>query len=164
MRGDIQLYNKFKELNIKFDYYEHHPLPTIKEAFEYWKNIDSSHCKNLFFRNHKGNKHYLVIIDYLQDLNIKDLESRLKQGKISFASEIRLKKHLGVEPGSVTPFGLIHDIEKNVHVFIDENLQNAERLSFHPNVNTASIIISKADFLKFMENTGNSFEFIKLYD
>jgi Ala-tRNA(Pro) deacylase len=114
---------------------------------------------NILFSNSS-----LVIIDYLQDLNIKVLESRLKQGKISFASEIRLKKYLGLEPGSVSPFGLIHDKEKNVHIFIDENLQKAQRLSFHPNVNTASIIISKPDFLKFMDNLGNSYEFIKLYD
>jgi Ala-tRNA(Pro) deacylase len=73
-------------------------------------------------------------------------------------------KYLGVEPGSVSPFGLINDTEKHVHLFIDEKLSEFDRLAFHPNVNTASIVVLKSDFLKFLEYTGNSYEFIKLYD
>jgi Ala-tRNA(Pro) deacylase len=97
-------------------------------------------------------------------LDIKDLEKRLRQGKLTFASDKRLKKYLGVEPGSVSPFGLINDSEKHVHLFIDEKLNESDRLAFHPNINTASIIVSKSDFLKFLGYTGNSFEFIRLYD
>ncbi|MEI6048167.1 MAG: YbaK/EbsC family protein [Bacteroidota bacterium] len=77
---------------------------------------------------------------------------------------MRLKKYLGVEPGSVSPFGLINDMEKHVHLFIDDKLNESDRLVFHPNVNTASLVVSKSDFLKFLEYTGNSFEFIKLYE
>jgi Ala-tRNA(Pro) deacylase len=73
-------------------------------------------------------------------------------------------KFLGVEPGSVSPFGLINNTGKHVHLFIDEKLNESDRLAFHPNVNTASIVVSKSDFLKFLEYTGNSYEFIKLYD
>jgi hypothetical protein len=76
----------------------------------------------------------------------------------------RLKKYLGVEPGSVSPFGLINDSENHVHLFIDEKLKESERLAFHPNVNTATVVISLADFLKYLDFTGNSYEFIKLYD
>ena len=49
--------DKLNEWGIPYTMYEHPPLPTIELALEYWKNIDSTHCKNLFFRNHKGNKH-----------------------------------------------------------------------------------------------------------
>ena len=115
-------------------------------------------------RNHKGDRHYLVILEHLRQLNIRDLEKRLKQGKLTFASDQRLKKYLGLEPGSVSPFGLINDPEKHVHLFIDETLKNCERLTFHPNINTASLVIPKTDFLKFLDYTGNTFEFISLYD
>ena len=64
MNGDSKLYEILKSLNISFDYYEHPPVPTVKEAEIYWKDLEASHCKNLFFRNHKGNRHYLVIFDY----------------------------------------------------------------------------------------------------
>jgi Ala-tRNA(Pro) deacylase len=72
-------------------------------------------------------------------------------------------KYLGLEPGSVSPFGLIHDSTKHVHLFLDSNLQQADRLSFHPNLNTASLIVKYTDFINFIEWSGNSYEFIKLY-
>lgn len=164
LRGDIKVYEVLSHLGIPFDYYEHPPVPTVEEAQKYWVDIEAAHCKNLFFRNHKGNKHYLVIFDYKQNLNIRDLELRLKQGKLTFASQQRMMKYLGLEPGSVSPMGLVHDIEKHVHLFIDKNLQKAQRISFHPNLNTASLVIAFSDFLKYLNFTGNTFEFIELYD
>ena len=128
------------------------------------KTYNSGRCKNIFFRNHKGNRHYLVILEHLQQLDIRDLEKRLRQGKLTFASDRRLKEYLGVEPGSVSPFGLINDKEKHVHLFIDETLKKYDRLAFHPNINTASLVVSQSDFLKFLEYCGNSYEFIRLYD
>jgi Ala-tRNA(Pro) deacylase len=164
MNGDPRLYNILAELGIKFEYHEHPPAPTIEIARKYWKNLEATHCKNIFFRNHKGNRNYLVILEHMQDLGIHDLEKRLKQGKLSFASEARMQKYLGVTPGSVTPFGLIHDHEHHVHLFLDENLQESRTISFHPCINTASLIISFNDFVRFLDWTGNTYEFLKLYD
>jgi Ala-tRNA(Pro) deacylase len=164
MRGQQELYELFAKLSVKFEYHEHPPVATIEDAKIYWKDLNSGRCKNIFFRNHKGDRHYLVILEHLRLLNIHDLELRLKQGKLSFASDQRLKKYLGVEPGSVSPFGLINDKDHHVHLFIDEKLNEFSRLSFHPNINTASLVISKADFIRFLNYTGNSYEFIKLYE
>jgi len=163
MRGQAELYDLLNKLDIKFEYYEHPPLATIDDALAYWDNIDAGKCKNIFFRNHKGNRHYLVILEHLSQLNIHDLEKRLKQGKLSFSSDKRLKKYLGLEPGSVSPFGLINDTEKHVHLFIDEKLMDYQKLAFHPNINTATLVISQTGFLSFLEYTGNSFEILKLY-
>ena len=164
MNGDSHLYEILKSLEIGFDYYEHPPVRTIDEARKYWKDIESAHCKNLLFRNHKGNRHYLVIIEHSHDLSIRDLEQKLKQGKLSFASDERMKKHLGVTPGSVSPFGLINDSTKHVHLFLDENLKNAKKISFHPCMNTASLVILFSDFERFLNWSGNTFEYLKLYD
>jgi len=163
MNGDPSVYQTLKELKIEFEYIEHPPVPTIEAARQYWKGHDAQHCKNLFFRNHKGDRHYLVILDYEQNLAIHDIEKRLKQGKLSFASEKRMLQYLSLTPGSVSPFGLIYDTTKNVHVFLDVNLKKAERISFHPNLNTASLLIPFEGFLRYMESTGNSYEFIELY-
>lgn len=164
MRGQKELYDIFEKLEIQFEYHEHPPLNTIEDAKVHWKDYNSGRCKNIFFRNHKGDRHYLVVLEHLIQLNIKDLEKRLRQGKLTFASDQRLKKYLGVEPGSVSPFGLINDTENHVHLFIDEKLKEYDRLAFHPNINTASLVISKNDFLKFLKHTGNTFEFIRLYE
>ena len=97
-------------------------------------------------------------------MGIHDLEKQLKQGKLSFASDQRMMKYLGVTPGSVTPFGLINDEDHHVHVFLDQHLLESKTISFHPCTNTASIIIKWEDFLKFLDWTTNSYEFIPLYN
>jgi len=164
MRGQQSLYEYLNNLNIPFEYYEHPPIATIEAAKIHWRDYNSGRCKNIFFRNHKGNRHYLVVLEHLRQLNIRDLEQRLKQGKLTFASDQRLFKYLGVQPGSVSPFGLINDKENHVHLFIDSKLQDEVRLAFHPNDNTATLVIYKSDFIRFLNSTGNSYEFISLYD
>lgn len=165
MNGDPLLYRKLGELGISYEYHAHPPAPTIEIAVQYWKDIkETTHCKNLFFRNHKGNRHYLVIFDHRQSLDIHDLEKRLKQGKLSFASEQRMEKYLGLKPGSVSPFGLIHDQDHHVYLFLDKNLNKLPNISFHPNQNTASLVVAFIDFLGFLKAMGNGYEFLELYD
>jgi len=159
-----KVYQTLKHLDISYEIYDHPPVPTVEEALPYWEKIDATHCKNLFFRNHKGNRHYLVILKHERKLNIRDLEQRLKQGKISFASPHRMERYLGLTGGSVSVFGLINDVENHVHLFLDDGLQSAEKISFHPNENNATLVISFQSFLKFLTWSGNSYEFISLYD
>ncbi len=155
-----KVFDTLKKLDISYDLYEHPPLDTIEIALKYWKDIDAVHCKNLFFRNHKGNKHYLVIIKDTTSFNIRSLEQKLKQGKLTFGSEKRLYKYLGVTPGSVSPFGLVNDNDKHVHLFLDQQLRKAETISFHPNDNTASLVLSYADFINYLKSRGNTYEYI----
>ena len=152
------------QLQIPYEVHEHPPVPTVEAAMPYWEKIEATHCKNLFFRNHKGNRHYLVILRHDRQLVIRDLEQRLKQGKISFASPQRMEKYLGLSGGSVSVFGLINDQEDHVHLFLDRELKQAERISFHPNENSATVVISFDSFTRFLDWSGNSYEFISLYD
>ena len=171
------------ENGIGFKTHHHPPLPTIELALEYWKEIDSTHCKNLFFRNHKGNRHYLVVFECHKELGIHTLEKSLKQGKLSFASQERMERCLGLLPGSVSPFGLINDMNltdadgkpadgvaakelfengHRVKLFLDKDLQTAEKVSFHPCDNTASTVVSNEGFMKFLELWGGEFEWIDI--
>ena len=163
MNGDAALYDLLAQLNICFEYIEHPPAPTIEIARRYWSGYDAKHCKNLFFRNHKGDRHYLVILDCDCEMDIHAIEKRLHQGKLSFASAERLRKYLGVAPGSVTPFGLINDATHHVQVFLDKNLLASPRLSFHPCINTASLILTCSDFIRFLDHAGNPREWLTLY-
>ncbi len=162
MNGEPLLYDFLKQLSIDFEYIEHPEAPTIEIAKQYWGDHQATHCKNIFLRNHKGNQHYLVLLPCDYNVNIRQLELKLKQGKLSFSSAERLKKYLNVVPGSVTPFGLIHDIDNHVIVYLDHSLVTAERLSFHPNINTASIVVSNNDFMRFLNEVNNQYEFINL--
>ena len=149
---------------IRYTWYEHPEAPTIEIARQYWHDDGSKHCKNLFFRNHKGDRHYLVCFDCGQSLAIHDLEHRLRQGKLSFASEQRMERYLGLRPGSVSPFGLINDTENHVHLFLDRTLLDYPSLSFHPNDNTATVVISQEMFGRYLGAVGNTYEYISLYD
>ncbi len=155
-----KVFSRLKQLNIPYELYEHPPLDTIEIALKYWKDIDAMHCKNLFFRNHKGNRHYLVIIKDTTPFSIRSLEQKLRQGKLTFGSPKRLMKYLGLTPGSVSPFGLINDETRHVHLFLDKQLQSADQISFHPNDNTASLVLRYTDFVRFLDDTGNTYEYI----
>ncbi|MEG1623097.1 MAG: YbaK/EbsC family protein [Alistipes sp.] len=149
---------------IVYTHYRHPAAPTIEAAKVHWHNDGSTHCKNLFFRNHKGDRHYLVCFDCDRDLAIHDLEHRLHQGKLSFASEVRMERYLGLKPGSVSPFGLINDSEAHVHLFLDKNLQQCPALSFHPNDCRATIVITLKEFERYLAIVGNTYEYIELYE
>ena len=162
MRGDQTIYQLLEKLNIDFEYHEHEAIPTIELALIHKKDIEATHCKNVFMRNHKGKKHYYVVIEQSKKVNIRQLELLLKQGKLSFASDHRLEKYLSVKPGAVSPLGLVHDKEKNSKVFIDQALEKADKLSFHPNVSDASLVIKTEDLIKYLNHLNIQFEFINL--
>ena len=161
-----------KEHDIPFTCYNHPEGKTIEEAKRWWRADGSVHCKNLFFRNHKGNRHYLVCFNCDHDLDIHYLEHRLKEslisqglpscGKLSFASPERMMRYLGLEPGSVSPFGLINDTENHVHLFLDDELRNATTISFHPNDCRGTVVIKREDFERYLTIVENTYEYLKL--
>lgn len=157
-----RVYEILKELEINYIRYEHPAVFTIEEANNLNIHMEGRHCKNLFLRNRKGGIHYLLIIEEWKQVNLKAVSKEIQSSSLSFASEERLYKYLELTPGSVTPFGLINDTEKNVKVLIDKDLINCNKISFHPNVNTATITISYDDFEKFLQWQGNKFEYIKI--
>ena len=149
------------ELNISFTRHEHPPVFTVEQAVIQWKGIQGAHCKNISVRNKKGNRHFLIIVEHLKKLDLKNLSWKLGQDRLSFASPERLNKYLGLEAGSVSPFGLINDLDHHVKVLIDEDLQHEKFINFHPNVNTATYTILFSDFKKFLEQTGNKYNFME---
>jgi Ala-tRNA(Pro) deacylase len=95
-------------------------------------------------------------------VDLKRLNAALGEDRLSFASPERLKRWLGLEPGSVSPFGLINDALHQVDVVCDEALKSSSGLGFHPNVNTATLEIAFADFERFLASTGNPVRWLKL--
>lgn len=149
-------------LNITYTLHHHPPVYTVAEAEKFWKNIPGAHCKNLFLRNKKGNRHYLVIALSQRRVDLKKLTRRLGEDRLSFASPKRLQRFLGLSPGAVSPFGLLHDQAHEVRVVVDEGLKEAEYLSFHPNVNTATLTLTRSDFEKFLNHLHYPLNYISL--
>jgi len=159
-QDEEKLYEVLDKLEIKYTRYEHEPVYTVEEAENLNIDIPGQHCKNLFLRNKKGDTHYLVIADSEKHIDIKSLSKQTGGGNLSFASDERLLKHLGLKTGAVSPFGLINNIEKNVIVLIDRNLTDKSIVNFHPNVNTATIGVSYSDLERFIKWHENKFQYI----
>jgi Ala-tRNA(Pro) deacylase len=161
MRAPEQpVYERLQALGIMFTRYEHPPVATADEAQRYWGDIDATHCKNLFLRNQKGTRYYLLTLRHVKRADLRGIAAQIGDGKLSFASPERLMSQLGVTPGSVSPFGLIHDADHSVRVVLDQELKAADRISFHPNINTLTITLSFADFLRFLDKCGNPVQYV----
>ena len=57
---------------------------------------------------------------------------------------------MGIEPGSVSPYGLLNDIDNIVEFFLEEELYESDKLNFHPLINTATVTTKTSDFIDFM--------------
>jgi Ala-tRNA(Pro) deacylase len=159
---ETPVYDALRALGIEYRRYEHPPVFTAEEAAEHWAPIPATRVKNLFLRNKKGDRHYLVILEVSKQADLRRLVKIIGDDRLSFGSPERLHARLGLTPGSVSPFGLIHDASKSVMVIVDEDLRRAERLIFHPNINTASLAISGPDFVRFLDSRGNVVRWIRL--
>jgi len=160
--NEQRVYDVLDKLEIPYIRYEHEPVFTVEAASNLDIHIKGKHCKNLFIRNRKGDKHYLVIVIDTKRVDLKSLANQINSTNLSFASERRLLKHLGLKPGSVSPFGLINDSHKHVEVLIDQDLMGSKDISFHPNVNTVTITLTYKDFEKFIEWCGNKTSYFKI--
>lgn len=156
------IYKILDEMKITYEKYEHPAVFTVEEAQKYDRDIDAGKSKNLFLRNKKGNKHFLVIAESTKIIDLKKLGASINENRLGFASPERLKEYLDLTPGSVSPFGLINNSDKSVFVIVEKGIMKYKKLGFHPNINTATIVIKTEDFTKFLEWTGNTITYVDL--
>ena len=149
-------------LGIQYELYEHPPVFTAEDAAVHWADIPATPVKNLFLRNKKGDRHYLVILGIDREADLRRLVKVIGDDRLSFGSPERLMTHLGLTPGSVSPFGLINNTDGRVIVVLDARLRDAERLIFHPNINSASLAISRPDFERFLGSRPNVVRWLPL--
>ena len=82
--------------------------------------------------------------------------------KLSFASPERLAACMGLEKGSVTPFGVLNDQERKVEVLLDQDLRTRPLVAVHPNENTATVALAPEDLLQVLEDHGNPVTWLEL--
>ncbi len=155
------IYKILEDLNIRYQKVDHPAVFTCEEAKKY-EVPGVGHCKNLFLRNKAGDRHYLIILPSDKRADLKKLAEILEEEKLSFASDERLQKYLGLTAGAVSPFGLINDESKEIHVVVDKKIFRQEKLAFHPNVNTATLVISSEDVKKYIEAQGNKLLIVEI--
>ena len=156
------IYQLLDSLGVIYTRHDHPPVFTVEEADMHKGAIEGGQSKNLFLRNKKGRIHYLLVADAHRTVNLKSLQGLLGESSLSFASPERLMKYLGLTPGSVSPFGIVNDTEHEVIVLLDSGLMAHDRLSFHPNVNTVTLTVSRDDFCRFLAHCGNEVRTLEL--
>src|SRR5450830_287680 len=111
--------------------------------------------KNLFVRDEKGRRHFLVIVPFDKRIDLVALGRLLTASKLSMASPERLLQHLGITPGSVSLFALIHDGAQAVELVLDQAVWEADSVQAHPLRNTATVALSHAGLARFLAHTGH---------
>lgn len=159
MKNKNDLLEYLQKLEIKTKTYEHEPLFTVEQSEKVCGDIPGGHCKNLFLKD-KKKRFWLVVADSQTKINLRELAKKLKTSSFYFAKEEDLKRILGVGLGSVTPFGLINDEQKQVTVVVQKMLFDYDLLNFHPLTNDATTAISTDDFKLFLEASGNRVEVV----
>jgi len=153
---------KLDELNINYEIIRHKAVFTIEEVNELKELEKYEVVKNLFLRDDRGTEHYLVVMMKNKKADLRELRAQIKSRHLSFASEKRLEKYLGLEKGSVSPLGIINDTEAQVKIIFDKDLIGKENIGVHPNDNTATVVISFDDLKKVIEDNGNEIIYVKL--
>ncbi len=155
------LFARFDALGIAVTTHDHEPVFTVDEARRLRGVLPGGHCKSLFLRNKRGDA-WLVGGEEAAAVALKALAGRLGAGRFSFGSADRLRKALGVEPGSVTPFALINDRDVAVTVVLDRRMLRQDLLNYHPLVNHKTSAIARDDLLKFIEACGHRPQIVDL--
>ena len=148
------LFARFKSLGLETKTIDHAPVYTVEEAQALRGEIPGGHCKNLFLKDDKGNIWLIVCLEESQ-IDLKGAPAKIGSRRLSFGKPDLLKEVLGVEPGSVTPFGLINDIQIRVNVVLDAAMMAHELVNYHPLENTATTTIGSADLVTFIRSCGH---------
>jgi Ala-tRNA(Pro) deacylase len=149
-----ELFARFQKLGIHTVTREHAAVHTVEQARALRGQIPGGHCKNLFLKDDKGAVWLIVCLeDALVDL--KAAPARIGSRRLTFGKPELLMDVLGVEPGSVTPFGLINDIQRRANVILDERMMQNELLNYHPLRNDATTTIRAEDLLSFIRSCGH---------
>lgn len=157
-----QVANKLHELGITFDVVEHPPAFTTEQADSYIEGMEGVRTKSMFLTNKKKTQYYLLIMDDKKSLDMDDFKVQVGANRIRMASLDSLAEKMNLPAGTVSPFGLLNNEEKDIQVYFDKEIIGEERMSFHPNTNEKTIFVSTTDLFKFLEDLGYSYQVLEL--
>jgi Ala-tRNA(Pro) deacylase len=148
------LFARLAELGIATQTHLHPAVYTVDEARALRGTIPGAHSKNLFLKDKKGE---VLLVSALEDadIDLKTFHRRAGTQRLSFGKPELLMELLGLEAGSVTPFGVINDHGARIRVILDERLMRHETLNFHPLTNEATTSISPSGLVAFLRACGH---------
>ena len=149
------LFARFAALGIAVTTVDHAPVFTVEEAHKVHGDIPGGHCKNLFLKDEKGAVWLIVCLEDAQ-VDLKAAPARIGSKRLTFGKPELLMEIMGVEPGSVTPFGLINDTANRAQVILDQRMMDHALLNYHPLKNDATTTITAQDLIAFIRSCGHA--------
>ena len=141
------------ELGIVYRWVDHPAVFTVSESMNQLEGKRPT--KNLVLQDKTG-RCVMVVMDGITRLDAKKISAELGVKKLTFAKPEMLMETLGVTPGSVSIFGLLNDSAKEMDVVLDSNILGPDEIGFHPNDNTASILIPGNSLEKIVVACGHT--------
>ena len=149
-----QVANTLQELGITFDVVEHPPVFTTEQADSYIEGMEGVRTKSMFLTNRKKTQYYLLIMGDKKRLDVDDFKVQVGSNRIRMASLDSLAEKMNLPAGTVSPFGLLNNDEKDILVYFDKDIVSEDIMTFHPNANEKTIFIKTQDLFRFLESIG----------
>ena len=162
MEAYQQVAKKLQELGITYDVVEHPPAFTTEQADSYIEGLEGVRTKTMFLTNKKKTQYYLLIMDDQKPLDMDDFKEEVGANRIRMASAESLAEKMQLPAGTVSPFGLLNNAEKDILVYFDQDIVSEEIMTFHPNTNEKTIFIKTQDLFRFLESIDFNYEILTL--
>lgn len=154
-----KIFDILDKLQIEYANYEHDAVFTCDEAK--WVEVPGYRVKSLLLRNKKATQFYMVVIPDNKKLNTNIIRAMFDESKLSFASPERMMEKIWLKPGSVSPFALINNTDRDIKVVFDSQIKNG-LVWFHPLQNDNTIVLNMLSVQHFLENIGSEYYFHEL--
>lgn len=148
--------------HIDYTLIKHPACYTISDMEKVNINDKGLILKNLFLRNRKKTKYYLLSCPYNKTLDLKKVAKTLNETSLSFASVEDLAKYLSLKKGSLTPFGVVNDKCHETIVVFDKSLINQHQIGVHPNTNEMTVFLNFNDLITVLKDYQNKIIYIDL--
>lgn len=137
-------------LNINYQLIRHPAVVTTEESKQVIHVENCLSCKSLFVKDKKSDNYYMVVLTFEKRANMRGLASYVGCAKFEFATEEVLWQKLQVHRGSVSPYAFLNEQGNSIPLLIDSDVWNGNNVKFHPCDNTATVVVSVADFKRYL--------------
>lgn len=153
------VFDLLDRLKINYRVLSHQPVFTAQDAARITPNLDAAGVKSLLLVGATSRKFYLVVLPDEKRLGLKNLAKNLDEKKLNFATAEQLFSKMKLEAGSVGIFGLIEPTARDIVLLFDRGIfASNQKIAFHPNDNTKTLIFSLQNMEKFLKHLGLKIE------
>ncbi|RLK63122.1 prolyl-tRNA synthetase associated domain-containing protein [Atopobacter sp. AH10] len=161
--GDFQqVKDRLEELGMTYHIVEHEAALTTEQADSFIEGMEGVRTKSMFLTNKKKTAFYLLVMDDSKRMDMEKVCEIVGEKRLKMASSASLEEQMQTKPGVVSPFGLMNNEGKNIHVYFDREILLEKIQTFHPNDNTKTIFLKTEDVLSFVKSIGFDYHIVDL--